>query len=125
MRIGRRLRDIREAKNLSQGDIERATGLVRPYISRVENGHPVPSIETLQKWASALGMRLYQVLYQDEEPPKLAIVPTDGKEHLWGDSGTEAQELGLLRQYLEKMNQRGRKTLLAIAAQMARRSRAK
>lgn len=49
MLIGQRLRDIREAKNLSQSDIERATGLVRPYISRVENGHTVPSIETLEK----------------------------------------------------------------------------
>ncbi len=58
MLIGQRLRDIREAKNLSQSDIERATGLVRPYISRVENGHTVPSIETLEKWARALGMPL-------------------------------------------------------------------
>ena len=49
MLIGQRLRDIREMKNLSQDDIEEATGLVRPYISRVENGHTVPSIETLQK----------------------------------------------------------------------------
>jgi transcriptional regulator with XRE-family HTH domain len=54
MLIGQRLRDIRDAKNLSQDDIERSTGLVRPYISRVENGHTVPSIETLQKWAAAL-----------------------------------------------------------------------
>ena len=60
MIIGKRLRDIRDAKNLSQDDIERSTGLVRPYISRVENGHTVPSIETLQKWAAALGMQLYQ-----------------------------------------------------------------
>ena len=55
MNIGQRLREIREAKNLSQDDIERATGLVRPYISRVENGHTVPRIETLQKWAAASG----------------------------------------------------------------------
>lgn len=44
MLVGQRLREIREAKNLSQDDIERATGLVRPYISRVENGHTVPSV---------------------------------------------------------------------------------
>ncbi len=58
MLIGQRLRDIREAKNLSQDDIERATGLARTYISRVENGHTVPSLETLEKWARALGMAL-------------------------------------------------------------------
>ena len=57
MLIGQRLREIRDAKYLSQDDIERSTGLVRPYISRVENGHTVPSVETLQKWAAALGMQ--------------------------------------------------------------------
>ncbi len=59
MLIGQRLREIRDAKNLSQDDIENATGLVRPYSSRVENGHTVPSVETLEKWARALGMPLY------------------------------------------------------------------
>ena len=53
MLIGQRLRDIREMKNLGQDDIEKATGLVRPYISRVENGHTIPSVGTLQKWATA------------------------------------------------------------------------
>ena len=47
--IGERLRTIRESKNLSQGDIEKRTGLIRCYTSRVENGHTVPSIETLAK----------------------------------------------------------------------------
>jgi hypothetical protein len=40
--IGDRLRAVREAKNLSQDDIEERTGLLRCYISRVENGHTVP-----------------------------------------------------------------------------------
>lgn len=51
MLIGERLRALREAKDLSQGDIEKRTGLYRVYISRVENGHTVPSIETLEKLA--------------------------------------------------------------------------
>jgi transcriptional regulator with XRE-family HTH domain len=52
--IGDRLRDMREQKKLSQGDIEKRTGLPRCYISRVENGHTVPAIETLEKLARAL-----------------------------------------------------------------------
>jgi len=72
MLIGQRLRESRDAKNLSQDDIERATELVRPYIFRVENGHTVPSVQTLEKWAHALGMPLYQVLYEGEGPPKTA-----------------------------------------------------
>jgi len=100
MLIGQRLRDIREAKNLSQDDIERATGLVRPYTSRVGNGYTVPSIETLEKWAHALGMHLYQVLYEGEEPPKPPKLPSKVEEKLWGNSGRGARQLDRLRRFL-------------------------
>jgi len=55
MIIRDRLREMREAKKLSQGDIEKRTGLLRCYISRVENGHTVPAIETLEKLSSGIG----------------------------------------------------------------------
>jgi transcriptional regulator with XRE-family HTH domain len=51
MVIGNRLRELREAKMFSQGDIEKRTGLLRCYISQVENNHTVPSIDTLEKLA--------------------------------------------------------------------------
>jgi len=69
MIIGDRLREMREGKKLSQGDIEKRTGLLRCYISRVENGHTVPAIETLEKLARALEVPLYQLFYDGEEPP--------------------------------------------------------
>lgn len=62
MLIGERIRAIREAKKLSQGDIEEPTALLRPYISRIENGHTVPSVETLEKLARALEVALYPLL---------------------------------------------------------------
>ena len=65
--IGERLRTIRESKNLSQGDIEQRTGMMRSYTSRVENGHTVPSIETLAKYAQALEIPLYQIFYNGEK----------------------------------------------------------
>jgi transcriptional regulator with XRE-family HTH domain len=71
MIIGDRLREMREEKKLSQGDIEKRTGLLRCYISRVENGHTVPAIETLEKMARALECPLYQLFYEGEDPPKL------------------------------------------------------
>ena len=125
MLIGQRLREIRDAKNLSQDDIERSTGLVRPYISRVENGHTVPSIETLQKWAAALGMQLYQVLFEGEEPPKPPKAQSKGEEKLWGNSGREARQLDRLRRLLAKMGESQRNILFTFAARMARRSRMK
>lgn len=69
--ISDRLRTVREQKKLSQGDIEARTGLLRCYISRVENGRTIPSIETLEKLARALELSLYQLLYDGEMPPAL------------------------------------------------------
>jgi len=63
MLIGERLREIRDAGKLSQGDIERRTGFVRPYISRVENGYTVPSVETLEKFDRVLEVPLYALFY--------------------------------------------------------------
>jgi transcriptional regulator with XRE-family HTH domain len=70
MLIGERLQAIRKAKKLSQGDIEKRSGLFRCYTSRVENGHTVPSVETLEKFARALEVPLYQLFYDGEKPPK-------------------------------------------------------
>ena len=71
MIIGDRLRLLREEKKLSQGDIEKKTGLLRCYVSRVENSHTVPAVETLEKFARALEVPMYQFFYDGEESPKL------------------------------------------------------
>ena len=57
---------------MSQGDIEKRTGLLRCYISRVENGHTVPAIETLENMARVMEVPMYQIFYDGEEPP---VVP--------------------------------------------------
>jgi transcriptional regulator with XRE-family HTH domain len=67
--IGARIRQLREEKELSQGAIEQRTGLMRCYVSRVENGHKVPSLETLERFASALDVPLYRLFYEADEPP--------------------------------------------------------
>src|SRR5258708_15195684 len=98
MIIGDRLRALREEKKLSQGDIEKRTGLFRCYVSRVENGHTIPSIETLEKMARALEVPMYQLFYDGEEPPKPPILlkrKTSG-EIAWGSSGKDARFLSKL-----------------------------
>ena len=62
MIIGERLRELREQKKLPQREIENRSGLQRAYLSRVENGHTVPTIDTLEKWAKALEVPIYQIL---------------------------------------------------------------
>ena len=123
MLIGQRLREIREAKGLSQVAISDATGLVQPYLSRVENGHTVPGVETLEKWARALGMPLYVLLYEGEGPPQPLKLPGGSEQELWGDSERESQALAGLRESLAKMNDRERKILLSLTERMASRSR--
>jgi transcriptional regulator with XRE-family HTH domain len=70
-----RLRSIREKKNLSQRDIEKRTGLLRCYVSRVENGHTVPAVETIEKFARALEVPTYQLFYDGDKPPDRSNFP--------------------------------------------------
>src|SRR5258708_3058917 len=123
MIIGDRLRALREEKELSQGDIEKRTGLLRCYISRVENGHTVPAIETLEKMARALEIPMYQLFYDGDEPPKLLNLPkrksSDGIA--WGSSGKDARYLSKLRRLLGKTEEGNRKLILHMAQKMASR----
>ncbi len=123
MIIGDRLRTFREEKNLSQGDIEKRTGLLRCYISRVENGHTVPAIETLEKMARAFEVPLYQLFYEGEEPPKLPnlLKQKSSGEIAWGSSGKDARYLNKLRRVLGKSADEDRKLILHMAQKMARR----
>jgi transcriptional regulator with XRE-family HTH domain len=122
MIIGDRLRALREEKKLSQGDIEKRTGLLRCYISRVENGHTVPAIETLEKMARALEVPLYQLFYDDEEPPSLPNLPKrrTADELAWGSSGKDGRSLMKFRQQLSRMDEGGRRLLLFMAQKMSR-----
>lgn len=126
MIIGERLRVLREEKKLSQGDIEKRTGLLRCYLSRVENGHTVPAIETLEKLARALDMPLYQLLYDGDEPPK-QDVPAAWKEpagNAWGSSGKDLRFMRKLSHLLSKMEPQDRSLLLFTVQQMAKKRKA-
>ena len=122
MEIGAKLRELRVAKNLSQGDIEKRTGLVRAYTSRVEHGHTVPSIGTLEKYANALEVPLYR-FFTDEvsvKVPKLPRLKDDGSS--WGSRGKQRGAFQTLAKALSRMDERDRKLLLNMAEGMARRS---
>jgi len=121
MLIADRLRALREQKQLSQGDIEKRTGLLRCYISRVENGHTVPAIETLEKMARALEVPMYRLFYDGEEPPKLPNLPKrkSSDDIAWGSSGKDARYLGKLRRLLARSEDGDRKLLLCMAQKMA------
>ena len=122
MDIGERLRLLREARNLSQGDIEERTGLLRCYISRVENGHTVPAVKTLEKMAQALEVQLHELLYDGDHPPALAVPinRTGNPEKDWGTFGKEGRFFRKLQKYLARMNTRQRDALICFAQKIAR-----
>jgi len=121
MVIGARLRQLREERKLSQGDIEKRTGLLRFYISRVENGHTVPSTDTLEKMAAALEVPLYKLFYEGEAPPRLdnLTMRASADVSAWGKSGKDAQFLSSFRKVLGRVEERDRKLLLAFARKLA------
>jgi transcriptional regulator with XRE-family HTH domain len=123
MIIGERLRLLREQKNFSQGDIEKKTGLLRCYVSRVENGHTVPSVETLEKMARALEIPMYKLFYESEEPPKLPnlLKRKSAEDILWGSSGEDANMLAKFCRLFGRMKEDDRNVLFFMAQKMAKR----
>jgi transcriptional regulator with XRE-family HTH domain len=121
MIIGDRLRALREEKKLSQGDIEKRTGLIRCYVSRVENNHTVPAIETIEKFARALEVPMYQLFYDGEEPPKLPNLSKRKSSDAWGSSGKDARFLNKLCRLLGKADEADRKLILYMTQKLARR----
>jgi transcriptional regulator with XRE-family HTH domain len=114
--IGERLRALREQKRMSQGDIEKRTGLLRVYISRVENGHTVPAIETLEKMARAMEVPMYQLFYDGEKPPVPEV--RNIADDAWGSSGRDARTLDRFRRLLHRTDKADLKLLLFMAQKM-------
>jgi len=122
MLIGDRLRELREGKRLSQSDLEKRTGLLRCYISRVENGHTIPAVETLEKFASALQIPMYQIFYEGENPPEVVELPKPRPvdDNAFGSTEEDARWLAKLRRLLSQTSESDRKLLLYMVNKMAR-----
>ena len=120
MVIGDKLRTLREQKNLSQGDVEKRTGLLRCYISRVENGHTVPSVDTLEKLARALEVPMYR-LFTDEDhvkKPNIRAEPMQSRR-------VNPKQDGELRAFAKcflRMDAKNRRLLIHMASKMANRA---
>ncbi len=126
MGIGERIKELREQKHMSQGDIEERTGLLRCYISRVENGHTVPSLETLERFAGALDVPLYKLFYYDEGTPsecdfEASDMTLERLAQEGGATGAEARFLLKLRSLQPRLSPTDRDVLLTLAKKLAER----
>jgi transcriptional regulator with XRE-family HTH domain len=116
MVIGERLRTLREQKKLSQGDIEKRSGLLRCYISRVENGYTVPSVDTLEKMSRALEVPLYELFYEGTDLPK---PPKAVRKAPSQKSVKEGRMMAKFHRLLSRTDESDRQLLLRMARKMA------
>jgi transcriptional regulator with XRE-family HTH domain len=124
MDISERLRQLREAKKLSQGDIEKRTGLLRCYISRVENGHTVPSLETLEKMARAFEVQLYQIFYEGEKTVPAGTLCLPGNaSHDWASHGKGKRLFAKLCKAVKRATTRDRRLISYVAQKMGAKKR--
>jgi transcriptional regulator with XRE-family HTH domain len=124
MGVGARLRQLREEKKLSQGDITEAIGLARSYISRVEHEHTVPSIETLHRFAAALGIPLYTIFYKADDAlanPRSGCSPDHSAEG--ADAPEDTRFLLEMGELSCKMDDSERALLLQFARKLAANNR--
>jgi len=125
--IGQRIRTIRTQKGITQGDISRSTGMRRGYISRVEHGHTVPSVETLHRFAAALDIPMYRFFCTVRDQP--APVAAGGKSPLTLEElaqassaeGSDARFLLQLKLLMGKMDESDRAFILDCARKLAAR----
>jgi len=117
MVIGERLKELREQKKMSQGDVEKRTGLLRCYISRVENGHTVPSVDTLEKMARALEVPTYRFFTDAAHVQK----PNIPQQKIPSPAMTTKQdrEIQSFAKLFSRMDERKRVLLFQMASKMA------
>lgn len=113
MNIGATIRGYRLQKSMSQGDVEKRTGLLRCYLSRVENGHTVPSLETLQKIAGALDLPMSQFFTDEPVQRDIASIAL---------SADEIRFLSEVQRYSSHLSEIDRKLLLAMVKKFAQTS---
>jgi transcriptional regulator with XRE-family HTH domain len=112
MNIGETIRQFRLDKGMSQGDIEKRTGLLRCYLSRVENGHTIPSLETLAKIAQAMELPLGQFFADNE-------LQNGASKSLPQLTDEEVRFLSQIRRYASNLNDSDRKIVLTMVKKLA------
>jgi transcriptional regulator with XRE-family HTH domain len=112
--IGEVIRSYRSDRGLSQGDIERRTGLLRCYLSRVENGHTVPSLETLAKIAEAMEISLADFFPGTDTPQD-----RETRKILGELSDEEIRFLAEIKRYSTTLSDDDKRLVLAMIRKMA------
>jgi transcriptional regulator with XRE-family HTH domain len=122
MTLGERLRFLRKQKGFSLNHVEKRSGLYSSFISRIENGHSLPGLETLERLAQALEIPLYLLFYEGKNPPEPKNSPGDKmpEANAWEMSRDGARFLARFRRLLGDLEEKDRRFLLGTAQRMTR-----
>ncbi|HLI30419.1 MAG TPA: helix-turn-helix transcriptional regulator [Terriglobia bacterium] len=121
-RLGKRLCELRLERGLTQGDLEAKTGILKSHISRIENGHRTPSLETVRRLATALEVPLYALFYSLENPPSPSRTASGrALKPLFAKVDDRKDFLASLQQIFPRLTDSDRKLLLTEARKLARR----
>jgi transcriptional regulator with XRE-family HTH domain len=121
MIIGRRLRQLREKKGLTQGLIEQRSGLLKCYVSRVENGHTVPSLGTLERFAAALEIPVHEIFYTSGTRAMPNLSQHSTIEEVASEDSSEDEFVQKLSGFINRISECDRSVLLVLARKMATR----
>jgi transcriptional regulator with XRE-family HTH domain len=105
---------------MSQGDVEKRTGLLRGYVSRVEHGHTVPNVGTLEKLAAAFNVPLWKIFYEGDQMVR-PVLPSREFQHSTKESVEGRKFYVKLARLLGRMTEKDRHLLFYAVQRMARR----
>lgn len=80
--IGERLRELREARNISMRALATRSGLSANALSMIERGKASPSVSTLYKLADALGVSITMFFGSDAQRQEVVFLKADGRTRM-------------------------------------------
>src|SRR5689334_23926403 len=80
--IGERLRELREAHNISMRALAAKSGLSANALSMIERGKASPSVSTLYKLAEALGVSITSLFGSDKQRQQVVFLRNDERTRI-------------------------------------------
>ncbi len=99
--IGGKIRDLRQRRRYTLQDLSAKTGLSKPLLSQVENGHVMPPVATLLKIARALEVNISYFFQEEEQEQKVSVTRASERKRLSRRSHQDAAEVGYEYESLE------------------------
>ncbi|GAB4265173.1 MAG: XRE family transcriptional regulator [Deferrisomatales bacterium] len=99
--IGEKIRELRQKRRYTLQDLSAKTGLSKPLLSQVENGHVMPPVATLLKIARALEVNISHFFQEEEKEEKISVTRAAERQRFSRRSHQDASEVGYLYESLE------------------------